>query len=248
MMKKIIALNLDDLLLCCGIPAGLFLLIHLITAGVLAFFHPQTSLLISGALLPFVAGILILCVSVAHTGHSFFHALRFSQTRHRALCLVLGLIAFESVCSLGIIALLTALEHLAAPKLWMALTGSRYLVWGIDGFQVPEPGLAPPTSYPQEATLFVEDFSLDWWWFPLLLLAGMAIGIILSAISSRFGRRGSQILWVIWFAFCILPQAIPDSFSISQNGLLAMAVAGGLFTAAALVWSLHYLLHAPVKN
>ena len=101
MLKKVIELNLDDLCLVLGVPAGLFLLTHLITAGVLVFFHADSSLMISGALLPVCSGILMAIVTVAHVGISFFHFLRFGQTRQRALAQSMGIIAFEGGCSPG---------------------------------------------------------------------------------------------------------------------------------------------------
>ena len=190
MTKKVIALNLDDLWLVWGVPTGLFLLIHLITAVVLVFFHADTSLLISGALLPICSGILMLIVSTAHTGFSFFQALRFGQTRRRALAQCMGVILFEGGCSLALISLLTALEHWLAPKFWMFLTGSQSLVWGIRGYAVPDSALADSTVSLPNHTLFIEDFFLSWWWFPVILLGCMALGIIIGAVTARFGRRG----------------------------------------------------------
>lgn len=246
MLKKVIALNLDDLWLVWGVQLGAFLLVHLITAGVLVFFHPDSSLMISGALLPVCSAIVMIMVTVAHVGVSFFQALRFGQTRRRALGQSLGLVAFEGSCSLAAAALLTALEHWIAPPLWLALTGYQALEWGVNGLIVPDP--APGYISQAGGALLIEDFTLAWWWFPLLTLVGVLIGIIISTITARFGRRGGWTLWAIWMACCFGPQLLGNQTVLVKDFLLWTGIVVCISGLVAFLWSFYYLLHAPVKN
>ena len=248
MLKKVIALNLDDLWLVWGVPAAAFLLVHLITAGVLVFFHAGSSLMISGALLPVCSAIVMIMVTVAHVGVSFFQALRFGQTRRRALVQSMGLIAFEGGCSLAAAALFTALEHWLAPRLWLLLTGCQAVEWGIGGVVVPDPALDVSTALEPARALLIEDFALDWWWFPLLTLFGILTGIIISAIVARFGRRGGWTLWALWMACCFGPQLVGTQAVLAEDLLQWTAVVIGISALAALIWSFHYLLRAPVKS
>ena len=130
MWKKVIRLNLDDLYLCLGAVAGVFLLIQLVTAGILAFTGEHSSIMISGVVLPIVAGIMTLIVGVAAVSVSFEQALRFGQTRRRAIFQELVRSLFMGGCSMALAALLTALERLVCPVLWLALSRAERLVWG----------------------------------------------------------------------------------------------------------------------
>ena len=123
MLKKVIRLNLDDLWLCLVVVTGLFALIQGVTAAVLLLSGEHSSILISGIFLPIAAGIMTLVVVVGAMGVSFEQALRFGQTRRRALGIELARSLFMGVCSMALAALLTALERLAAPALWLKLTG-----------------------------------------------------------------------------------------------------------------------------
>ena len=118
-----IRLNLDDLFLCLGVVTGLFVLIQGVIAAVLLLSAENSGIMISGTVLPIVAGIMALVVTVAAMGVSFEQAIRFGQTRRRALGMELGRSLFMGVCSMGMAALLTALEHMVSPVLWLKLTG-----------------------------------------------------------------------------------------------------------------------------
>lgn len=248
MLKKVIALNLDDLYIIWGIPIGIFLLTHLITAGVLAFFHADSSLMISGALLPVCSAIVMTIVTVAHIGFSFFQALRFGQTRHRALGQAMGLIAFEASCSLILTVLLTAVEKWLAPRFWLLLSGYQAFEWGIDGIIVPDPALGASPVSETVSALLIEDFTLNWWWFPLLILGGILIGIIISTITSRFGSRGGWALWGTWMLMCFGPQLFGTRAILVGDFLIWTGIVVCISGLAALIWSFYYLLHAPVKQ
>ena len=65
MLKKVIRLNLDDLFLCLGVVTGLFVLIQGVIAAVLLLSAENSGIMISGTVLPIVAGIMALVVTVA---------------------------------------------------------------------------------------------------------------------------------------------------------------------------------------
>ena len=240
MLKKLIRLNLDDMWLALGVVGGLFLLIHLGTAVILHFFFERehSSLLLSGAILPSASALVILMISLGHTLAAYTMAVKFSQTRRRALGLTLGLVSFEALCSMGLAALLTLLERVVAPRFWLWLTGADLLFLDQGGQQtILLSGTNP---------LLVEDFSLDWWWFPLLAAAAVLLGLIIGAVILRFGRRGGWTLWCIWMICCFAPQL--GGATLLSDWLEYLVVLIVIFLAGALLWSVWYLLRAPIKN
>ena len=242
MLKKLIRLNLDDLWLTVGVVGGIFLLLHLGTALILYFLaaDERSSLLLSGVVLPITSAILIAILSLGHILLNFTSAVKFSQNRRRALGLTLGLVGFEAACSMAFAALLTLLERTAAPRFWMWLTGAQGLDLGRGGQHFPVlPGADP---------LLVEDFSLAWWWFPLLAIAALLLGLIMGALILRLGRRGSWVLLVLWMAICFSPQLLPWEASWFTFPWQYLAVGGGIIALACLGWSVRYLLRAPIQN
>ena len=241
MLKKLIRLNLDDMWMALGVVGGIFLLLHLGTAVILRFFTGEhSSLLLSGVVLPITSAIVIAIITLGHTLLNFTTAVKFSQNRRRALGLTLGLVGFEAACSMGFAALLTLLERIAAPRLWMWLTGADGLSIGRGGHSF----LLTAGDNP----LLVEDFSLAWWWFPLLAAAAIVLGIIMGALILRFGQRGGWVLLVLWMALCFSPQLLPWDASWFTFPWQYMAVGGGIIVLACLSWSVRYLLRAPIKN
>lgn len=240
MLKKLIRLNLDDMWMALGVVGGLFLLLHLATAVILHFFTDGlASVLVSGTVLPITSAFVILMISLGHTMAAYTMAVKFSQTRRRALGLTLGLVGFEAACSMGLAALLTLLERIAAPRLWMWLAGADGLVL--------ERGGQVTAVVAGETPLLAEDVSLDWWWFPLLAAAAILLGLIMGAIILRFGRKGGWTLWWIWMAACLLPQLGFPSLPIADF-LGWLAVFAAVFFAGLSAWSVWYLLRAPIKT
>lgn len=246
MLKKVIRLNLDDLALCLGVVGGLFLLIHGVTAAVLLVTGENSSILISGTVLPIAAGFMALIVAVAAMGVSFEQAVRFGQTRRRALGLELGRSLFMGVCSMALAALLTALEQIAAPALWLKLTGLQAL--SLDGpLSVPAPDLGAPVDPAWATTLYVGDFVLDWWWWPAILALALACGTIIGAVMQRFGAKGGWIIWGIWMVACFGPQLLGGQvFAIGDWNMWMLPVALVLGLAG-LVWSVWSLLRAVIR-
>ena len=71
MLKKLIQLNLDDLLLYLSVECGMFLVIQIIIGCVMHFARPETSVTVSSALFPIVGGFCALISGISHVGVSF---------------------------------------------------------------------------------------------------------------------------------------------------------------------------------
>ena len=65
MYFKLLRSSWDDFALCAGVLAGFFLVAHIVTAVVLAFFFDGTSLIIYGMIMPIVSAYLILIYSLS---------------------------------------------------------------------------------------------------------------------------------------------------------------------------------------
>ena len=68
MLTKLFHLNIGDLS-ACGFLCGIFLLVHLITLGALTLFGERSSLLLSGVLMPVIAG----QITYPHNGSAVLH-------------------------------------------------------------------------------------------------------------------------------------------------------------------------------
>lgn len=247
MLKKVIRLNLDDLFLCLGVVTGLFVLIQGVIAAVLLLSAENSGIMISGIVLPIVAGIMALVVTVAAMGVSFEQAIRFGQTRRRALGMELGRSLFMGVCSMGMAALLTALEHMASPVLWLKLTGLPGL--SLEGIPpMPEPSLGAPMDPAWESTLFIEDFTLNWWWWPAILVFALSCGLIIGAIMQRYGAKGGWVIWGIWMAACFGPQLVGRNAYFIGDMSQIMVVFWVALTVVGVIWSFWSLLHAAVRS
>lgn len=237
MMKKVIKLNLDDLLLyLCG-EVGVFLLIQIIIGCVMAFAHPWDGILVSGILLPIIGGFLAVIAGIAHVTINFEQAIQFGQTRRRAMGIAVGLMAFESAFALALAALLSAVERYLSPILWTALAGKE--IWMVD---------YPGDMAELENCLFLNSFNLEWWWYPAILVMAIAGGLILGAFIQRFGSRGGWIIWGIWMAVCLGPQLVGKQMMLIGEWNQYMIVAGVVLAAGCLVWSVWSMLHAVVKS
>ena len=254
MLKKLIRLNINDIWLCLGAVAVFFLAAQGVTAAVLLFFVNITSVpLVSGVLLPVVAGVMTLIVTISHTSVTFVHTLQFGQTRRRSLGLTVSMGLLEGGCAMALAAVLAWVERTFCPALWLALSGLEKMEWGSPP-PVPAPSLiaGDPTWQARleemASTLYVSDFTLDWWWFLATLAIGLALGFIIGAFLQRFGSRGGWILWGAWMVICFAPQLLGDRFLLLAEWSQWITAAGSLFAAAAGVWSVWSLLHAVVKS
>ncbi len=241
MFKKLVRLNLDDLLLYLGVEGGLFLLIQIIIGCVMHFGRPDTSVTVACILFPIVGGFTALVAGISHVGVSFDQALRFGQTRKRALGLTLGLCAFESAFALALGAVLAALERFLCPPLWAKLAGLDGWRLGIS-LPAPEPGAAIPA---REPLLMVKSFTLDWYWWLLIFALAVGGGVIVGAVLQRFGSKGGWIIWGICFAPMILGQVLPWRTYEITDWLFPLL---GFIFVAGFLWSLWSLLHAVVRT
>lgn len=115
MLRKLLNLNRNDLLLYLGIIGGTFLAAQIVTACTLIFSDARGIPMVSGIILPITACVLIAFAGVANVGVSFGQALRFGQTRRRALGLTAGMTAVQGAAVMLLSLLLTALERLLLP-------------------------------------------------------------------------------------------------------------------------------------
>lgn len=237
MLNKVIKLNLDDLLLYLCAEGGVFLLTQIIIGGIMFTAGVEDGILISGVTLPIIAGFLLIVAGIGHVTILFDQALRFGQTRRRALGMTAGLLVFESAFALALAALLALAERYLSPPMWAALAGRGH--WVVD---------YPGDLGMLEDCLVLNSFNLDWWWYPAILAMAVAGGLILGAFIQRFGSKGGWIIWGIWMAGCFGPQLLGSNiFAIGDWNGYTMA-AGGVLAAASLIWSLWSLLHAVVKE
>lgn len=247
MLRKLLKLNIDDLALYAGVEGGLFLLIHLVAAGVMFFAKESSAPLVCGVVMPITAVLLVLICCMAQVGVNFDMALRFGQTRRRALAQAIEITVIHGLLAMALAVLLAGLERLFAPRLWMGLAGKSQVVLGAAP-PIPEPGLAPDGGMwlvAQADTLYVEPFTLDWWWYPLLLAAGIAAGLVLGAMMQRFGGKGLWIIWGVCMAPMILGQLLPRGAAESTAWIVPLLV---IVFAAAFLWSIWSVLHAAVRS
>lgn len=229
MLKKLIVNEREDFALGLGLVGGAFVLTHLITAVVMVWLKPDTSVMLSGGILPVVAGVFTLIATISNLIVTFSLALRFGQTRRRALGLSLGLTAVEAAAAMLLAGLLAWTERGFAPALWRWMAGAETVSVGV---QAPAGGL------------FVEPIALAWWWYPVIALGCMAAGLLLGALIQRFGSRGLWGVWAAWMAVCILGPQLPwREHTILDWTFPVLAV----FAVAALIWSVWSLLRAAVK-
>ena len=242
MMKKVIKLNLDDLFLYLGVEGGVFLVIQIIIGCVMYFGRPGTSVAVACVVYPIVGGFTALAAGVSHVGVNFEQALRFGQTRKRALVLTLGLCAFEAAFALALGALLALAERFLCVPLWARLAGMNGWAMG-NIMPVPE-GTTVNGALVSEKTLLIESFTLDWYWWLLIFAVAVTGGIIVGALIQRFGSKGGWIIWGICFAPMILTQIFPRQIFNSAALMVPLLV---LIFAAGLLWSIWSLLHAVVR-
>ena len=264
MLKKLIRSNLDDLWLFLGVEGGVFLLVEVIIGCVMFFARPVDGVSVAWIMLPIIAGFVSLMTVTGHVAVTFDLALRFGQTRRRAMGLFLGLSCFETAFGFVLAAVLSALEWFVCPFLWARLAGMDGWVLARTGFSVPVPDMGTAlepgryfvnaagelTRLP-ERTLLLRDFTLAWYWWLLIFAIALAGGIIIGALIQRFGQKG---LWVIWG--CCMAPSFATLFHLDSLILpgwlnpysdLFFPVVLGLLAAGLFLWAIWSLLHAVVR-
>ena len=250
MLKKLMVLNRADWWVCLGVLGGIFLITQVAT-GIALLCGAHSAPLLSGTILPISTAFLVLFFVLVHVNDLFLLALRLGQTRRRALGLTLALSALTGTAGMALSALLAWIERTFLPALWLVLSGADKLVWG----EVPPlPAVWDGTDQAWQAfleefraTLYLDSFALDWWWYPLQLAIGLAVGLILGAFLQRFGAKGGWIIWAIWMVICLGPQLVGKNAMLIGQWTAWMGAAAVVFAAAAGIWSVWSLLHAVVK-
>ena len=265
MLKKLIRSNLNDLWLFTGVEGGIFLLVEVIIGCVMFFARPVDGVSVAWIMLPIVAGFVSLATIIGHAAITFDQALRFGQTRRRAMGLFLGLSCFEIAFGLALAVPLCALERFVCPFLWARLAGLDGWVLGKTGSMPALPDIPGMEADPgrffvntageivpfPENTLLLRDFTLDWYWWLLIFAIALAGGIIIGALLQRFGQKGAWVLWGLCMApsFAILFHL--DSLILpgwlNPYSDLFFPVVLGLLAAGLFLWSLWSLLHAVVR-
>lgn len=264
MLKKLIRSNLDDLWLYIGVEGGIFLLVEVIIGFVMFFARPVDGIAVARIMLPIVAGFVALMSVTGHAAITFDQALRFGQTRRRAMGLFLGLSCFESAFGFALAVPMCALERFVCPFLWVRLAGLDGWVRGKTGSlpAMPDmPGMEPDpgrvfvntagdiVSLP-EHTMLVKDFSLDWYWWLLIFAAALVFGIIVGALIQRFGQKG---IWIVW-GCCMVPLLLSQFFQwdifdrVIRVSPAFFPLVTGLLLAGLFLWSIWSMLHAVVKS
>ncbi len=234
MLKSYCKLNQSDFLLSGAVMTGLFLVVHVITLLALAFTHEHSSLLLSGTLLPVAGGLCMLVAALTAVLISFDLNQTLGCTRRRSLALVFGYLAAQYLLFAVFCWGFTALEHAVCPSLWKVL-------FHFDQLQFADSSTFAPGQL--ENVLFIEDFSLAWFWPLVILLGGLLLGVTVGVGIRRFGQK---FAWVTWLIFILA------LFSSSRGPIhkpyfpILLAVAAVLLVPA-FVWAVYELLHSPVN-
>ena len=264
MLKKLIRSNLNDLWLYTGVEVGIFLLVEVIIGCVMFFARPVDGISVAWIMLPLVAGFVSLMTVIGHAAVTFDVALRFGQTRRRAMGLFLGLSCFEAAFGFALAVPLCALERFVCPFLWARLAGLDGWVLAGTGFEAPAfpdiPGMEPEpgrvfvnaageTVPLPENMLLLRDFTLDWYWWLLIFAAALVFGVTIGALIQRFGQKGLWVVWGFWMALVFSPQFLRlEIFDrVSRFLPILFPLLAGILTVGLLLWSLWSMLHAVVR-
>ena len=265
MLNKLIRANLNDLWLFIGVEGGIFLLVEAVIGCVMFFARPVDGVSVAWIMLPLAAGFAALMAVTGHAAITFDLALRFGQTRRRAMGQFLGLSCFETAFGFVLAAVLAALERFVCPALWVRLAGLDGWVQGRTGSMpaAPLPDIPGMEAEPgrvfvnaagdivplPENTLLLRDFSLDWYWWLLIFAAALIFGIIIGALIQRFGQKGLWVIWGFWMVLIFMPQLLRWELfdSLSRFSPLLFPVVIGVFAVGLLLWSLWSMLHAVVR-
>lgn len=242
MFKKFLKMNAGDFALYAAVTGGLFLLGEIVILCVMAFLKPDTSILLAGIVMPIVAAFSLFLMSFTNSWVMFDLALRFGRTRRQGLGLVAGLLALEGVFTMGLAALLAAIERFLLPGLWARLAGFDGWEW-MSTAPVPEGAERLPSAFLQ-----VEDFVLAWWWYPVLWAAALAFGLFAGVLLQRLGPKGAWVLWCLWMGACFGPQLLGFNMWFIGDWNLGLILVCVVLALAGFVWAVWSMLHAVVRS
>lgn len=218
-IKALLALNKSDLLIALGLTAAPWLIIHLITSGVMLIVRPYESIFVSGMLLPLSVGIAAFTVTAGNAQMTFSQAVRFSCSRKRALPMVLAMAGLMSFLSMAVGSLLLALERTCSMPVWRVLSGNTGLL--------------------------VDDFGFVWWGIPLGTVIGFALGLIYAVLLLRFGNKGVTAWMILWFGGMAAFQALPWRTHEVTNVLIPVLA---VLLVLSVVWSVRSMLKLSIPK
>ncbi len=228
MMKKYLSVNWKDFLLMALLPAGGLVLLELFHALGNGLSGDHAIIYVGGLLFPLLAGGMALFSSMGQVTVTYDQSVKLGRTRRETVACVLVLCLVESAFAFAAAGVCTWVEGLLGAYLWPALY---------------------PDALPE--LLFLNFFPL---WSQALAaaicpLAGFGFG----AMIHRFGRRAFWVLWCLWMAVFLGMSNIDHDWvdrilRTADISLLPLVLAaGGVALVALLLWSLWYLLRAPVQ-
>lgn len=243
MLFSLFSLDRRNCGLLCGGLLGIFLVIQLILCAVMVLLRPEESILISGGILFPLACLTLAEVVQLNVSVHFQNGVRMSRTRRAMLGAALKLSALETALTAALCTALVFLERTVCIQLWALLAGRPGAV-----IMKNNPGGGHPWEpIFDTGVLRVEDFAF---FSPetglLIVLAGGVLGLVCGAFYLRFGTAGVFFTWIPFWAIVLwdiwLPESYAAVFSSIRFPLLAVLLAAGA------VWSVRYLLRAPIRN
>lgn len=224
MLKKMIQMNLDDLIPLASVIGGIFVVYELAEAVILAGFKPQNAdaVDICGLLLTMVAAIMSLAVGCIYPRMNVNILLKHSVTRKNALIGTLASTGLNMAVLFVLAAVLGEIDHLIA-DFWR-----ETLPWvtGIDGMRVP------------------------FWASLLIFVVVLCLTTGIGALIQRFGKQGVWVCAGAWFAFAFAANII-DLDAMLENCNFASPVyviAGAAVCLVSLIGGSVLILHANVTE
>lgn len=176
MLRKMLKVNLDDLIPLVAVLGGEFVIYELVEAVIFLGFKPQNAdaINICGMMLLMTAAIMSLAVGCIYPRMNVNILLKHSVTRKNALMGTLASTALNMAVLLGLALVLGRLDDLIAAY-WV-----KTLPWvtGMDGV------------------------TASLWLYPLILVVLMCLTTGIGALLQRFGKQATWACVIVWFALC----------------------------------------------
>lgn len=224
MLKKMIKMNLNDLIPLVAVQGGVFAVYELVQAVVLVGFQPQNAdaVDICGLVLLMVATIMSFVVGCIYPRMNVNLLLKHSVTRKNALVGTLASLSLNVAVLLGLAAVLGEIDHLIAAH-WV-----NTLPWvtGTDGLRVPL------------------------WVYLLIFAVVLCLTTGFGALLQRFGKQASWCLFGMWIALCFGGNLIDLDGLIESNAVPVplFVVLGGVFCLVCLIGGSALILRANVTE
>lgn len=243
MFRKLLRLEREGFALYVKAILVCFLIWQGIVCAVMVVLRPEESILISGALFPWLSALVLLYLLSSDIFGTFQSGLCMGCTRRRMLGMTLGLGAVQTLLMGALCGALILLERTVCIQLWAFLAGrpgAAILREAPGGGKLWEPIF-------DTGVLRIEEFSLSPWLIPLLILGGALTGLIVGTFGQRFGPRNAVVLpFVAMWAVFLIPSWLPEPYAAALSPLQIPLFL--LILAAGTAWSLWSLLHAAISK